>query len=90
MKKIIFSLLAIVSPVFAETVLVSVNGMVCGFCVQAITKKVQALNEVEKVNVDLDNKKVTIEIKEGQPLEDSKIKEAITSAGYTVVSIERS
>ncbi len=89
MKKIIFILLAVVSPGLAETVLVSVNGMVCGFCVQAITKKVQALNEVEKVNVDLDNKKVTIDIKEGQTVDDPTITKVITEAGYKVVSIER-
>lgn len=90
MKKIILSALILTSTAFAETALVSVNGMVCGFCVQAITKKVQALSEVEKVHVDLDQKKVTIDFKDGQSADDAAIEKAITDAGYKVVSIQRS
>jgi mercuric ion binding protein len=90
MKKIILTALILTSTALAETAFVSVNGMVCGFCAQAITKKVQALSEVEKVQVDLDQKKVTIDFKDGQSADDATIEKVITDAGYKVVSIQRS
>lgn len=78
------------SPVLAETVKVSVNGMVCAFCVQSITKKLQALDQVSDVKVDLDKKLVTILVKEGENLSDQSVKEGIEKAGYAVNAIERS
>lgn len=74
---------------FADAVTVSVNGMVCGFCAQGITKKLNKTGAVEDVNVDLENKVVTFKTQNGKDLEDKQITELITGAGYTVVKIER-
>jgi len=73
----------------ADVVKVSVNGMVCGFCAQGITKKLNNTQAVEKVNVDLEKKIVSFETLAGKPFDDEAIKKLITEAGYAVVKIER-
>ena len=83
---IIFSLTAAVS---ADTIKATVNGMVCGFCATGIEKTFKAQREVKTVNVDLGNKLVTIQTKQGQTLDDSKIKKLLGNAGYSVVAVVR-
>lgn len=75
---------------FADDVKVSVNGMVCGFCAQGITKKLNKTEAVEKVNVDLEKKVVSFSTLAGKQLDDAAITKLITDAGYAVVKIERS
>jgi len=74
----------------ADDVKVSVNGMVCGFCAQGITKKLNKTEAVEKVNVDLEKKVVSFSTLAGKQLDDAAITKLITDAGYAVVKIERS
>jgi mercuric ion binding protein len=83
---VIFGLTAAVS---ADTIKATVNGMVCGFCATGIEKTFKAQPEVKTVDVDLENKLVTIQTKQGQTLEDSKIKKLLGNAGYTVVAVAR-
>ena len=68
---------------------VSVKGMVCGFCAQGITKKFKAEAAVEKVDVSLEKKLVTLDLKDGQDLADSKIESILKDSGYNVEKIER-
>ena len=91
MKKIfIAALLALtLFPVFAVTSMkVTVNGMVCSFCAQGIEKNLLKLDATKAVMVDLKNKLVIVEAKEGKTLNEKLIKEEITDSGYDVVSIE--
>jgi copper chaperone CopZ len=74
----------------ADTIKARVNGMVCGFCATGIEKTFKAQPEVKTVNVDLQNKLVTIATKEGQTIDDAKLKKLIANAGYSVVSIDHS
>jgi copper chaperone CopZ len=78
-----------VSTAFAETITVSVKGMVCSFCAQGIKKTFMRKEGVEKVDVDLDKKLVTIETKAGATLSDSALTESIVDSGYEVTKIER-
>jgi cation transport ATPase len=73
----------------AETIKASVNGMVCAFCATGIEKTFKAQPEVQTVNVDLQKKLVTIQTKEGQTLDEAKLKRLITNAGYSLVTISR-
>lgn len=73
---------------FAAGAKVTVNGMVCAFCAQGIKKKFST-EPVEKVEVDLDKKLVSLEFKPGKTLSDEQIQTAIKEAGYKVVKIER-
>ena len=83
---VIFGLTAAVS---ADTIKATVNGMVCGFCATGIEKTFKAQPEVITVDVDLENKLVTIQTKQGQTLQDSKIKKLLGNAGYSVVAVAR-
>jgi copper chaperone CopZ len=78
-----------VSKVHAEQVTVTVKGMVCSFCAQGIKKTFMRKDGVEKVDVDLDKKLVTIVTAQGVTLKDSELTESIVDSGYEVVSIER-
>ena len=73
----------------ADTIKATVNGMVCGFCATGIEKTFKTQKEVKTVNVDLQNKLVTIQTKEGQTIDDAKLKKLIGNAGYSVVGIVR-
>lgn len=73
----------------AETIKATVNGMVCGFCATGIEKTFKAQPEVKTVKVDLQRRLVTVDTKEGQTIDDAKLKKLIANAGYSVVSIDR-
>ena len=92
MKNIIV-LLILFTPMasFADgkEIKVSVKGMVCGFCAQGITKKFKAEPAVENVDVSLEKKLVTIDLKKDQDLADSKIETILKDAGYNIEKIER-
>jgi mercuric ion binding protein len=83
---IIFGLTAAVS---ADTIKATVNGMVCGFCATGIEKTFRAQPEVKTVNVDLEKRLVTIQTKQGQTLDDAKIRKLLGNAGYSVVAVAR-
>jgi cation transport ATPase len=73
----------------AGTIKASVNGMVCAFCATGIEKTFKAQPEVKTVTVDLQKKLVMIETKDGQTIDDTKLKKLIGNAGYSVVTIAR-
>ena len=83
---IIFGLTAAVS---ADTIKATVNGMVCGFCATGIEKTFRAQPEVKSVDVDLENKLVTIQTKAGQKMDEAKIKKLLGNAGYSVTAVMR-
>lgn len=74
----------------AETIVASVNGMVCSICVSGIEKSFRKIPAVEKVSVDLDNGKVTVNTKADAKLDDATVTKTIINAGYAVTEITRS
>ncbi len=76
------------TPVAAESVKATVNGMVCAFCAQGIEKSLLKMPETKSVFVDLKKKIVAVEAKEGQALDGKKISAEIKDAGYDVVKLE--
>ena len=90
MKKFLVYTLIVLSPIsFAKDISVKVSGMVCSMCAQGIQKKFSKLPEVKEIKVDLDLKVVSIITKDDLDIQDAKINELITEAGYNVASIER-
>jgi periplasmic mercuric ion binding protein len=89
MKKFLMVLFLISSNVFAGEISIKVQGMVCSMCAQGIKKKFSAIKEVKAIDVNLDQKFVTITTEEGKNVADEQIKTIITEAGYNVASIER-
>jgi copper ion binding protein len=65
----------------SSTLTLSVPDMSCGHCVSAVSAAVGSLEGVERVDVDLDSKRVAVE---GEPLDRGAIAGAIREAGYEV------
>lgn len=60
---------------------VKVEGMSCGHCQMAVKKAVEAVEGVQKADVNLQNKQVVVEYNEGIT-NIEKVKAAIKEAGY--------
>jgi copper chaperone CopZ len=72
----------------ATSVKATVNGMVCAFCAQGIEKRLSQLPATKAVFVDLKQKVVAVEAKDGQALDSKTITAEIVDAGYEVVKLE--
>jgi copper chaperone CopZ len=72
----------------AETTKLTVNGMVCAFCAQGIEKRLSALPQTQAVYVNLGQKIVAVQAKDGQQFDQAVLKHEITEAGYDVVKVE--
>lgn len=68
---------------------VEVNGMVCDFCARAIEKVFSRQEEVSEVNVNLDEGKITITMKDKKTISDADLKKLISDSGYDVAKIEK-
>ena len=91
MKKIIIALamgITALSSTAANSIKVTVNGMVCSFCAQGIEKRLSKMGATKDVLVDLKKKTVAVEAKDGQALDAKAISAEIVDAGYDVVKIE--
>jgi len=79
------------TPAYAEAkqIKIGVNGMVCAFCAQGITKKFGSEAAIQTIDVDLSDKLVTLTLKDKQDIEDTKINQILKDAGYTVTKIDR-
>lgn len=63
----------------------AVEGLTCGHCVQTVQKALSALEGVESASVDLvpgGRSRLTV----GGKADRSAVREAVTSAGYTLIS----
>jgi periplasmic mercuric ion binding protein len=72
----------------AQSLKAQVNGMVCAFCAQGIEKKLRALAQTKDVYVNLKQKVVAVELKDGQTLAHDAFSALIKDAGYEVTAIE--
>ena len=91
MKKIIIALVMGIGAfpsIAANSIKVTVNGMVCAFCAQGIEKRISKMGATKDVFVDLKKKTVAVEAKDGQTLDAKAISAEIVDAGYDVVKIE--
>jgi copper chaperone len=62
-----------------DTKTYSVPGMHCGHCKAAVGRELEAVAGVERVEVDLETKLVTVR---GEALDDAALVAAIDEAGY--------
>jgi periplasmic mercuric ion binding protein len=72
----------------AQTVKLSVNGMVCSFCAQGIEKRLTKMPETGPLYINLAQKVVLVEPKAGQRIDINKVRAEITEAGYDVTAVE--
>lgn len=90
MKKILFLILFLVPTfAFAETITVEVEGMTCDSCAQSIEAEVSKLPEVREAQASFEKKTLVLELKEGQKIEDEKLKELLEKIGYKALKITK-
>lgn len=77
------------SALIGPGAVVKVNGLICDFCAQALTKTFKKQAAVRAVQVDLNAKEVRLAFNPGQTLNDAAIGKLIKNAGYNVVGIKR-
>ena len=77
------------APLHGADAVVKVNGLVCDFCVQALTKTFRKRAEVRGFQVNLDAKELRVAFAPGRSLDDATIRKLVTDAGYNVVGISR-
>jgi mercuric ion binding protein len=91
MKKLLFIICILLTPAAANaaTAHVSVNGLVCAFCAKGIEESFGKKEEVKKIDVNLEDKLVTIDFKDGKNITDDEIKSMLENSGYSVTNIHR-
>ena len=62
--------------------------MVCSFCAQGIEKNFRKMDATKDVYVDLKNKLVILEFKDGKLISEKNITQEINDSGYDVAKIE--
>lgn len=92
MRRLLFTPIAVMlltTSAHAAIIHVGVKGLVCAFCATGLEKTFKKEAAIESVNVDLENKLVTLETKADQDIDDATITERITDAGFTITDIHR-
>lgn len=68
---------------------VTVNGIVCAFCVQGVERHFRTRDEVKRMFISLEHSVLLLELKPEIELTDEAITETTKRAGYEVRAIER-
>ncbi len=64
-----------------------VDGLACPFCAYGIEKKLNAIDGVDEIDIDLNSGLVTVDVTEGAVLNDSQMTELFNDAGFTYRSM---
>jgi len=80
---LIFALLPLTSVAGQEVVEISVDGMVCEFCVYGVKKKLKKLEGIQNVEVSLEDKRARIVMEPDQSANIDNIRDAISDAGFS-------
>ena len=91
-----FLLVALVGPLApargsglpGDRIDVSINGMVCSFCVQGIERKIRSLPATQSVRIDVAKHLVQIRLRPGETITDDQLRRLIRDAGFDVREIK--
>ena len=91
---IVLTIFVAISVSHSKTIYIDVQGLVCDFCAQSIDKVFSKQVGVEKVDVNLNNGKVTVKMADvfednEVGITDETIIKLLQDAGYEVSSIKR-
>ena len=67
---------------------VEVDGLSCPFCAYGLEKKLQKMEGVEKIEIDVENAFVLLTLEEGKTVNEEAIRERVKDAGFTAREIE--
>jgi len=76
------------STVESPDATVYVDGMACPFCAYGIEKKLNTLDAVQKMEVQLEAGRVLLSFTEGESATEDEIQKAVKNAGFTARKIE--
>ena len=68
----------------AAKVVLRVDGLACPFCAFGVEKKLLAVPSVEGIDVRMNEGKVILHLREGEPLDVSALNGAVEDAGFTL------
>jgi copper chaperone CopZ len=88
-SKLLIVLALIATNAYSDTIEMTVNGLVCGFCAQGIEKTLRKNPATADVLVSLENRLVAVVTRDGTDIPDTDLRKALTNAGYDVKAIER-
>lgn len=77
---------ALMQPALARTLEIEVYGMTCAFCVDSLQRSFNKNEDVTKVDVSLEQKKVRLETRGDLPSMET-IRQMVLDAGFTPVKI---
>lgn len=78
--------IGLMQPILARTLEIEVFGMTCAFCVDSLQRTFNKNEDVEKVDVSLEQKKVRLETKGELPSIET-IRQMILDAGFTPIKV---
>ncbi len=84
----LFAAFAAVAYANPSTIRAEVNGMVCAFCAQGIDARLRKNTATKDVFVNLKNRIVAVEIKQGTTFSLEDFKADILESGYSVTKVE--
>jgi copper chaperone CopZ len=67
----------------------SVDGMVCAFCMQGIEKKLRGHAATQDVYIDLERQLVAVALKDRGSISDAELERLLTEAGYALREVRR-
>jgi copper chaperone CopZ len=73
----------------AGTIEMTVNGLVCAFCVQTVEKTLRKNPATEDVVISLEHRLVVVATKPGADILDETLRKALRDVGYDVKAIVR-
>ncbi len=68
-------------------VTIAVDGLACPFCAFGLEKKLKKIDGVEALNVQMEEGRVQMKLKEGATVTEEQINKAVADAGFTVREI---
>jgi len=67
---------------------VEVDGLSCPFCAYGLEKKLQKMEGVEKIEIDVENAFVLLTVEHGKTVNEEVIRERVKDAGFTAREIK--
>ena len=87
----VFSLCLATGMAFGQSgpakVFIEVKGLACPFCVQGLEKQLNKLDAVEGVRTSLKKGEAVLDLKPGQTVAETEVRQAVKKAGFTAGQI---
>ena len=87
-RLLIVGLFLVFAPVAAmavsPTYKLQVDGLACPFCAYGVEKKLNAVNGVKAIEIDIKSGTITVTMTDGATLDEAKARTAVEAAGFAL------